>query len=282
MERIAFYGKGGVGKSTVAASVSLALARQGRRVLHVGCDPKHDSTLSLVEAGPIRTVLDRLLASPAGGLRREDLIMPGKDGIDCVEAGGPQSGVGCGGRAISRMFELFDDLGLLDPQRYDAVVFDVLGDVVCGGFAAPLRRDVAPQVIIVASEEMAAGYAANNITRAVLHYRDNGVCLAGMVVNRRDNRADLEPVRRLAAAMNTRILAVIPRTPAIQAAELSRRSILDVGPRTQAAHRLQELARNLMGFERQGCQDPTPLELEEVRRVMLGGSAAAGQGSRGG
>jgi nitrogenase subunit NifH len=270
MERIAFYGKGGIGKSTIAAGVSLALARQGLRVLHVGCDPKHDSTLALVPAGPHKTVLDMIFSRPSGGLRREDLIMSGLEGIDCIEAGGPQSGVGCGGRAISRMFEIFEELKLLSPERYDVAVFDVLGDVVCGGFAAPLRRDVAPKVVVVASEEMMAGYAANNITRAVLHYRDNGVCLAGMVINRRDNRADLRPIHRLAEALSTRILAIIPRTPAIQAAELSRRSILEAGPRTQAARRITDLAKELLSLEPSTCPEPSPLDLEGVRRVMAG------------
>jgi len=270
MERIAFYGKGGIGKSTIAAGVSLALARQGLRVLHVGCDPKHDSTATLVRDGRIKTVIDQIFSRPSGELGLEDLIMPGKHGIACVEAGGPEPGVGCGGRAISRMFEIFDELGLIDPKRYDAAIFDILGDVVCGGFAAPLRAGISPKVVIVASEEMMAGYAANNISKAVLNYLHNGVCLAGLVVNLRDNKADRNPIQRLAEALGTRILAEIPRTPKIQQAELLFQSILDFAPNTKAARTIRELAGNLIELDRDSCSPPSPLDLEGVRKVMQG------------
>ena len=258
MERIAFYGKGGIGKSTIAAGVSLALAGQGLRVLHVGCDPKHDSTATLVHDGRIVTVIEQIFSRRSGQLGPEDLIMPRKHGIACIEAGGPDSGVGCGGRAVSRMFEIFDELGIIDPERYDAAIFDVLGDVVCGGFAAPLRAGISPKVVIVASEEMMAGYAANNISKAVLHYLHNGVSLAGMVVNMRDNRADRTPIQRLAEALGIRILAEVPRTPKIQQAELMSQSILDFAPNTKAALTIQELARNLIELDRTAASRPVP------------------------
>jgi nitrogenase subunit NifH len=286
MERIAFYGKGGIGKSTIAAGVSLALAKQGKRVLHVGCDPKHDSTACLVQDGRVVTVIDLIFSRPVGQLKAADLIMAGKHGIDCIEAGGPEAGVGCGGRAISRMFEVFDELELIDPDRYDAAVFDVLGDVVCGGFAAPLRSDIAPKVVIVASEEMMAGYAANNIAKAVLHYLHNGVSLAGMVINLRDNQADQTPIERLAEALGTRILARIPRTPQIQQAELQRRSILDHDPDAPASRNILALAEELLALGRGDCPAPKPLDLEGVRQIMLGdgqvrrGPEPAGQGDR--
>jgi nitrogenase iron protein NifH len=270
MERLAFYGKGGIGKSTIAAGVSLALAQAGHRVLHVGCDPKHDSTACLVEQSPIVTVIDQIFDQPSGQLRSEDLIMKGKHGIDCLEAGGPQSGVGCGGRAISRMFEVFDELELISPARYDVAVFDVLGDVVCGGFAAPLRAGIAPKVAIVASEEMMAGYAANNIAKAVLHYQHNGVCLAGLVLNLRDNQADRAPIERLATRLGTRILCQVPRTPEIQQAELERQSILEAGPDTEASRTIRALAEELLALDRSACPTPEPLDLEGVRLVMLG------------
>ncbi len=270
MERIAFYGKGGIGKSTIAAGVSLALAKQGKRVLHVGCDPKHDSTATLVRDERITTVIDQIFTRPVGGMRPEHLIMPGKEGIDCIESGGPESGVGCGGRAISRMFEILEELDVISDSRYDVAVFDVLGDVVCGGFAAPLRSGIAPKVVIVASEEMMAGYAANNISKAVLHYLHNGVCLAGLVLNMRDNRADRAPIERLAAALKARILAEIPRTPRIQEAELQRQSIIDFAPRTKAARVIRELAVLLAELDPASCPPPEPLDLEGVRRVMQG------------
>ena len=269
MERIAFYGKGGIGKSTIAAGVSLALAKRGKRVLHVGCDPKHDSSMTLVPGGHISTtVIDQVFSQPAGALKREHFIMPGKEGIDCIESGGPQSGVGCGGRAVSRMFEIFEELGIIDEKRYDVAIFDVLGDVVCGGFAAPLRSWIAPKVAIVVSEEMMAAYAANNITRAVLHYLDNGVSLAGLVVNLRDNRADLGCIEKLATALGTRVLAIIPRTPQIQKAELQSKSILETSPNTKAAREIRTLAETLLFLKSSTCSPPTPLELEDVRRIL--------------
>ena len=271
MQRFAFYGKGGIGKSTIAAGVSLALAKQGKRVLHVGCDPKHDSTITLVQDGKVATtVIDQIFTHPIDSLRSEHLIMPGKEGIDCIESGGPQSGVGCGGRAVSRMFEIFEELGFIDEDRYEAAIFDVLGDVVCGGFAAPLRSWIAPKVIIVVSEEMMAAYAANNITRAVVHYLDNGVSLAGLVVNLRDNRADLGGIKRLAKALNTRVLAVVPRSRQIRQAELLLKSILEFAPNTKVAREIRKLAETLVSLDPSTCPPPTPLELEGVRRVMQG------------
>lgn len=270
MQRIAFYGKGGIGKSTVAAGVSLALARRGLRVLHVGCDPKHDSTLTLVSDDRTTTVIDQIFAKPTGSLKADDLIMPGKEGIHCIESGGPQAGVGCGGRAVSRMFEVFEEIGVLSEERYDAAVFDVLGDVVCGGFAAPLRSAFAPKVVIVLSEEMAAGYAANNIAQAVKYYLDNGVVLAGLVLNLRDSRTirQPEPVERLARAMNTRILAVLPRDPLVGEAEIGKQSILEYAPKSLVARALSRLAKKLIDTDPGDCPAPTPIGLDELRTLM--------------
>jgi len=184
MRRFAFYGKGGIGKSTISASVSFALAKRGQRVLHVGCDPKHDSSLVLLEdPAKLKTVVD-LQFGRGDELTRDDLVMAGTAGIHCVESGGPTPGQGCGGRAVARAFDLFERIGLEDPATYDVAVYDVLGDVVCGGFAAPLRRGFAQKVVIVASDEPMALFAANNIARAVVTYGANGAVLAGMVANR--------------------------------------------------------------------------------------------------
>ncbi len=270
MEKIAFYGKGGIGKSTVAAGVSMALAMAGKRVLHVGCDPKHDSTATLVKEKKITTLIDMIFSRKVGELNRDDLIMEGKLGIDCVEAGGPEPGIGCGGRAISRMFEVFEQIGLVDDEKYDVAIFDVLGDVVCGGFAAPLRASIAPKVAIVVSEEMMAGYAANNISKAVLHYLDNGACLAGLVLNIRDNKSDKKPIFRLAEAINTKILVEIPRTPKILEGELRRACVMEYAPKTKAARNIAKLSNVLIEMQPSHCTQPLPVELENVREIMLG------------
>jgi nitrogenase iron protein len=269
MQKIAFYGKGGIGKSTISAGVSMALALQNKRVLHVGCDPKHDSTFSLIKGAKITTVIDQIFSKPSGSLERQHFIMPGKNKIDCIESGGPEAGVGCGGRAVSRMFELFDELNVCDKELYDVTVFDVLGDVVCGGFAAPLRSTFAPKVVICLSEEMAAGYAANNIAKGIKNYLDNGVCLAGVVINQRDNQADLSSVNKFIEAINSKVLAVLPRDPLIQKAEQSGCTVLETERQSRSAKILNDLAEQLLDIDHPSCPAPTPLSLEELRAVYL-------------
>jgi nitrogenase iron protein NifH len=270
MQKLAFYGKGGIGKSTIAAGVSMALAGKGMRVLHVGCDPKHDSTMALVDGGKITTVIDKLFSMPSGSMTGADLIMKGKQGIDCIESGGPEPGIGCGGRAVSRMFEILEQVGVMDDDRYDVAVFDVLGDVVCGGFAAPLRSAFAPKVVIVLSEELAAAYAANNIALGVTRYLDNGACLAGVVMNLRDNQADREPVERFLKAIETPILATIPRDRRMLAAELEGRSIIEHAPKSKIAKMIGDLAMHLMELNPDDCKVPRPLELDALRNLMRG------------
>ncbi len=200
-ERIVFYGKGGIGKSTTSTNVSASLARMNKKVLHVGCDPKHDSTVSLMDGVMIETVAEKRISGDK--VRPDHILETSRTGVDCVEAGGPHAGAGCAGRGISRMFELFKKAGLLDDDRYDVAIFDVLGDVVCGGFAAPLRREMGKKVIIVTSEEVMSLYAANNIAKAVVNHASNGIVCAGVVINVRDNTEDLSPVYRFAKLINS-------------------------------------------------------------------------------
>jgi nitrogenase iron protein NifH len=223
MERIVIFGKGGIGKSTISCGISASLAAGGKRVLHVGCDPKHDSTTALLRGKLIEPVIDRI--EKVKGVKAEDIVVRSPLGVDCVEAGGPAAGVGCGGRGITRMLEIFNEAELLDESKYDLALYDVLGDVVCGGFAAPLRKGIGEKVVIVTSEELMALYAANNIARAVVHYANNGIALAGLVVNLKDPNADRKVVERFAERINTRILAWIPRDPLIREAEYNRTKI---------------------------------------------------------
>lgn len=268
MDRIAFYGKGGIGKSTVATSCSLLLARMGRRVLHVGCDPKHDSSLVLVkDPARFKTVMDKVFADEE--IEREDLIMPGIEGIDCVEAGGPEAGRGCGGRAVSRAFEIFEEVDLVDSS-YDTVVYDVLGDVVCGGFAAPMRRSAGSKVCIVLSEEMMAAYAANRIAAAISEFSDNGIVCAGLIVNLRNNRADLDPIKRLADCLGVQILGIVPRDPLVLEAELYRKSIVDYAPASPVAVAINEIIHKVLGLDRAQLPVPTPLLDIHVRKIMRG------------
>lgn len=270
MQRIAFYGKGGIGKSTIATGVSLYLAQSGRRVLHVGCDPKADSSMVLVRDDVYKTVIQKSFEIDPDDLVASDLIMKGILGIDCIESGGPEAGIGCGGRAVSKSFEIFDELKVIDEAQYDVTTFDVLGDVVCGGFAAPMRNAARSKVAVVLSEEMMANFAANNIARACKRYADNGICLAGFVVNLRSNEADISPIQRFADAIGTKILQVIPRDPRVGEAELFRKSILEYAPDSPVAVAIRELTEKLLALDPKTCPIPEPLEGDSVRDVMRG------------
>lgn len=257
-ERIAVYGKGGIGKSVVATTLSAVYAMGGRRVLHIGCDPKHDSAVRLLDGQrSVRTILDILGDDPMAATA--DVLTRGRHGIDCCEAGGPPAGLGCGGRGVARTIEHIDELGLLRSGDYDVALFDVLGDVVCGGFAAPLRAGVAEKVVIVLSEEPMALYAANNIARAVEAYRRNGVALAGVVVNRRSNDADLGLVERFCTEIGTRVLTVLDRDPEVIAAERRGSTIFEHAPDSPTARALGGLAEQLLDVKASELPLPKPM-----------------------
>ena len=280
MKQFAVYGKGGIGKSTIAAGISLSLAKRGHRVLHIGCDPKSDSSLVLVRRkDEFRTAVSQMGRIDPDEMEAEDLLMEGTGGIDCLEAGGPEAGIGCGGRAVSKALETFDDVGLLDDDGdYDVRMMDVLGDVVCGGFAAPMRRSRDALVAIVVSEEMMAAYAANNVARACVRYAERGVRLAGLVVNLRSNVADLAPLERFAESIGTRIISVIPRDPLVGEAELRRKSIVDYAPESPVARSIAHLADTLMQMDHAGLEIPRPHDGDGVRDVMRGPEVGGAEG----
>jgi nitrogenase iron protein NifH len=261
MERIVIFGKGGIGKSTISCGISASLAAAGKRVLHVGCDPKHDSTTALLRGRLIEPVIDRI--EKVKGVKADDIVVRSPLGVDCVEAGGPAAGVGCGGRGITRMLEIFNEAELLDESKYDVALYDVLGDVVCGGFAAPLRRGIGEKVLIVTSEELMALYAANNIARAVVHYANNGIALAGLVVNLKDPNADRKVVERFAERINTRVLAWIPRDPLIREAEYNRTTVVEAFPQAPISLTLRELAERIHTESVDDRPLPTPMNEEQ-------------------
>ncbi|HNS98063.1 MAG TPA: AAA family ATPase [Polyangiaceae bacterium] len=260
MERIAIYGKGGIGKSVVATSLSAHFASHGKRVLHIGCDPKHDSAIRLMDADQsMTTVLDALVANPNLS-STEAFLRIGRHGVHCCEAGGPAPGVGCGGRGVARTLELLDELEVMEQGDYDTVVFDVLGDVVCGGFAAPLRQGFAQKVLIVLSEEPMALFAANNISKAIHTYHENGVVLAGLVANLRTPSADRGLIERFAQRLGTSNLAFIPRDPLIIAAERERKTIVEYAPASPTALVFAELAEKIQKIVPETVPLPTPLD----------------------
>lgn len=271
METIAVFGKGGIGKSTISVGLSVVHALAGRKVLHVGCDPKHDSTVGLLRGVRMPTFMEKMSGGAFGdsGLlpSAEQLCQTGWLGIDCVEAGGPDPGVGCAGRGISLMLETFEESRLLETRKYDVCMFDVLGDVVCGGFAAPLRRGFAKKVLIVVSEELMSLYAANNIAKAVKNCAANGVVLAGLVVNSRSKKIGLDRLERFAKSLNTGILAVIPRDPRVVEAEFSgATSIVKSHPKSGFSRGIRTLAAALTAVRPDACPVPTPLDDDDFYR----------------
>lgn len=219
MRRIAIYGKGGIGKSTTTSNLSAALANKGYKVMQIGCDPKSDSTKNLMKGQVIPTVLD-MLKEKGEDLALEDIVFEGYGGVLCVEAGGPTPGIGCAGRGIISAFEKLNDLEAFETYNPDIVIYDVLGDVVCGGFAMPIRDGYAREVFIVSSGEMMALYAANNIAQAIKNFGRRGYAeLKGIILNAKNIENEVELVEKVCEEINTEIVTYVPRSPDIQTAE---------------------------------------------------------------
>lgn len=267
MKQLAIYGKGGIGKSTLAANLSAALALGGSRVLQVGCDPKQDSTRLLLAGRPLTTVLDYLRRTPPADRRLGAVMAQGFAEVACVEAGGPEPGVGCAGRGILSAFELLEQLGIHN-LGLDLTLYDVLGDVVCGGFAVPLRDAYADQIFIVTSGEFMALYAANNILRGVRNFEGRGPRVGGLFLNRRGLEDETERVVRFAEAVRLPILMDLPRDGHFMLAEQQGRTLLQAFPELDLTARFRRLA----GQIRAGLpvHPACPLAPEDLEARVLG------------
>ena len=213
MIKIAIYGKGGIGKSTCTSNLSAAFASLGKRVIQIGCDPKADSTMNLLGGTPVMPVMDYMRIHDEEPTSLDQITKEGYGGVLCIETGGPTPGLGCAGRGIITTFSLLEELELFKTFKPDVVLYDVLGDVVCGGFAAPIREGYASQVLIVTSGEKMALYAANNINTAVKNFEDRSYAkVRGIIMNRRNILDEEEKVRDFAEKSGLEIVADIPRS----------------------------------------------------------------------
>ena len=265
MKQIAVYGKGGIGKSTLSANISAALSLNNKRILQIGCDPKHDSTKLLMRGLSIPTVLDYIKTKSPLEYRKSDILFEGFGKIGCIEAGGPKPGVGCAGRGIITAFELLETLHIKD--NYDMIVYDVLGDVVCGGFAVPIRREYSDSIFIVTSGEYMSLYAANNILRGIQNYDESRPRLLGILYNSRNVKNEDDRVYKFAEAVKLPVFARIPRDDIFARAEKANVTVLELTQNEEnpVADIFKDIAKRICeGTEHFAAEPLTDDELEAL------------------
>ena len=268
MRKVAIYGKGGIGKSTTTQNTVAALVEMGKKVMVVGCDPKADSTRLLLGGLAQQTVLDTL-REEGEGIDLEDIRREGFGGTLCVESGGPEPGVGCAGRGIITSINLLEQLGAYtEDQHLDYAFYDVLGDVVCGGFAMPIREGKAQEIYIVCSGEMMAMYAANNICKGIMKFAEaGGVRLGGLICNSRKVDNEKEMIEAFAAQLGTRMVHFLPRDNDVQRAEINKQTVIEWNPEVPQANEYRMLARNI--DENDMFVVPKPLKIPELESLLL-------------
>lgn len=246
MLKVAIYGKGGIGKSTTTSNLSAALSMLGLKVMQIGCDPKADSTKNLMGGNFIPTVLE-VMNKKGDNITLEDIVFEGFNGVLCVEAGGPTPGVGCAGRGIIAAFEKLAELNAFEVYQPDIVIYDVLGDVVCGGFSMPIRNGYADEVYIVTSGEMMSMYAASNISTAVNQFKNRGYAsLKGLILNAKNVENEYELVQKLATEINSTIYHYIPRDKVVQLSENDGKTVIEKESSCEMASVYLELAKKII------------------------------------
>ncbi len=274
MRKIAIYGKGGIGKSTTTQNTVAGLAEMGRKVMVVGCDPKADSTRLLLGGLAQRTVLDTL-REEGEDIELEDIRKQGFKGTVCVESGGPEPGVGCAGRGIITSINMLEQLGAYaESEKLDYAFYDVLGDVVCGGFAMPIREGKAQEIYIVVSGEMMAMYAANNICKGIVKFAQaGGVRLGGLICNSRKVDNEQEMILALADKIGTQMIHFVPRDNMVQKAEINRKTVIEFEPSHSQADEYRTLAKKIEENEMHVI--PKPLAIEELESLLIAYGLAA-------
>ena len=246
MLKLAFYGKGGIGKSTTVSNLASAFAANGLKIMQIGCDPKADSTASLHGGARIRSILD-LVRERNNDFTLDEMVREGDGGVICVEAGGPTPGLGCAGRGIITALEKLQEKGAYDVYKPDVVLYDVLGDVVCGGFSMPMRKGYADRVFILTSGETMSIYAAANIAMAVESFKGRGYArLGGVILNRRNVKNEEEKVQELAEDIGSSVIAALSRSETVQQAEELGKTVIEAFPDSAMAGEYRALARKLL------------------------------------
>jgi nitrogenase iron protein NifH len=268
MRKIAIYGKGGIGKSTTTQNTVAALAEAGRRVLVIGCDPKADSTRLLLGGLAQKTVLDTL-REEGEDVELDIVRRSGYKNTLCVESGGPEPGVGCAGRGIITAVNLLEQLGGYEADSpIDYVFYDVLGDVVCGGFAMPMREGKAEEIYIVCSGEMMAMYAANNICKGVRKFADAGnVKVGGLICNSRMVDNEKAMIQEFARRLGTQMIYFVPRDNDVQRAEINKKTVIEWNPQPKQADEYRNLARAI--DENKMFVVPKPIQIEELESLLI-------------
>lgn len=270
MRQLAVYGKGGIGKSTTTQNLCAGLAEMGNNIMIVGCDPKADSTRLVLGGLAQRTVLDTL-REEGDDIDLDEIMKTGMKGTVCerirgVESGGPEPGVGCAGRGIITSINLLEQLGAYTDDL-DFVFYDVLGDVVCGGFAMPIREGKAQEIYIVCSGEMMALYAANNIAKGIRKYATTGgVRLGGLICNSRKVDNERELVEQVAAKIGTQMVHFVPRDNAVQHAENQKKTVIDCSPDVNQADEYRALAQKVT--DNTMLVIPNPMNIEELEVIL--------------
>lgn len=268
LRQCAIYGKGGIGKSTTTQNLVAALAEAGKKVMIVGCDPKADSTRLILHAKAQNSIMQ--MASDAGSvedLELEDVLKVGYGDVKCVESGGPEPGVGCAGRGVITAINFLEEEGAYTDDL-DFVFYDVLGDVVCGGFAMPIRENKAQEIYIVCSGEMMAMYAANNIAKGIVKYANSGgVRLAGLICNSRQCAREDELIMELAARLGTQMIHFVPRDNVVQRAEIRRMTVIEYEPAANQANEYRSLAKKII--ENKNLVIPTPITMDELEELLM-------------